>query len=337
MQDRYEVSITGYTPTPFPVVQDCKWSYSYPDPCLDRWLAGTTPVCIVVYSSQLDTNTVQIDKGVYGSNGLALAITLKSSVDDSPIPDLYISGAPAKFTGYFPRFAEDTFADPNHWIWLVLKARAKNNAGYVRLRSTNPMDVPEINFNSFAIGGDSDVQAIVDGIAYARKAFAEVIPIDGGFTEDIPGLNVQGPDLAQFIKDVAWGHHATGTCAIGRPDDPWAVLDGDFRVYGVDGLRVADLSIFPKIPGFFVAIPTYMISEKAADAILGQTPNPNTNFPDAGGLFGTLGYGLVGGVTQGASNPEGVLGSSAGLFGGLGPFVSLVCLLEFEVMLTNYH
>ena len=195
------------------------------------------------------------------------------------------------------------------------------------------MDTPEINFNSFAIGGNEDIQAIVDGLNFARKAFSQVIPIDGGFTEDIPGLNVQGPALAQFAKDVAWGHHATGTCAIGRPDDPYAVLDGDFRVYGVDCLRVVDLSIFPKIPGFFVSIPTYMISEKAADAILGQTPNPYTSFPDAGGLFGTLGYGLVGGLTQGASDPQGMLGEFAGLLGGLGPFVSPVCLLGFEAML----
>lgn len=277
---------------------------------------------------------MQIDKGVYSSNGLALAITMKSSVDDSPIPDLYISGAPAKFTGYFPRFAEDTFADPNHWIWLVLKARSRNNAGYVRLRSTNPMDMPEINFNSFAIGGDLDVRAMADGLEFARRAFSQVIPIDGGFTEDIPGLNVQGPALDQYIKDVAWGHHATGTCAIGRPDDPWAVLDGDFRVYGVDGLRVVDLSVFPRLPGFFVAIPTYMISEKAADAILGQTPNPYTSFPDAGGLFGTLGYGLIGGLTQGASNPEGLLGSMANLFGGAGPFVSHACPANREDNLT---
>jgi choline dehydrogenase-like flavoprotein len=75
-------------------------------------------------------------------------------------------------------------------------------------------------------------------------------------------------DLAQFVKDNAWGHHASCTCKIGRKDDPMAVLDGDFRVYGARGLRVVDASVFPKIPGFFIVTSVYMIAEKAADVIL---------------------------------------------------------------------
>lgn len=47
-----------------------------------------------------------------------------------------------------------------------------------------------------------------------------------------------------------------------------AVLDSSFRVRGVDGLRVVDASVFPKIPGFYIAVSIYMISEKAADVIL---------------------------------------------------------------------
>ena len=45
-------------------------------------------------------------------------------------------------------------------------------------------------------------------------------------------------------------------------------MDGDFRVRGVQNLRVVDASVFPKIPGFFIVTPIYMISEKAADVIL---------------------------------------------------------------------
>jgi choline dehydrogenase len=47
-----------------------------------------------------------------------------------------------------------------------------------------------------------------------------------------------------------------------------AVLDSNFRVRGVNGLRVVDASVFPKIPGYYIALPVYMISEKAADATL---------------------------------------------------------------------
>ncbi|MEU4039746.1 GMC oxidoreductase [Streptomyces collinus] len=57
---------------------------------------------------------------------------------------------------------------------------------------------------------------------------------------------------------------------MGRPDDPSAVVDSAFRVRGVDRLRIVDASVFPRIPGFFVAAPIYMISEKASDVILGD-------------------------------------------------------------------
>jgi choline dehydrogenase len=74
----------------------------------------------------------------------------------------------------------------------------------------------------------------------------------------------------------AWGHHACGTCKMGRKtddgqvprDDPKAVVDSDFRVYGVRNLRVVDASVFPRIPGFFIVTSVYMISEKASDVII---------------------------------------------------------------------
>ncbi|WP_289233093.1 GMC oxidoreductase [Barrientosiimonas endolithica] len=72
------------------------------------------------------------------------------------------------------------------------------------------------------------------------------------------------------MRDHAWGHHACGTAKIGRDDDPGAVLDGDFRVRGVEGLRVVDASVFPDIPGFFIASAVYLVSEKASDVLLAE-------------------------------------------------------------------
>ncbi|KAJ6596529.1 glucose-methanol-choline oxidoreductase, partial [Mycena sp. CBHHK59/15] len=63
-------------------------------------------------------------------------------------------------------------------------------------------------------------------------------------------------------------HHACCTNAMGTDDDPNAVLDGNFKVRGVENLRVVDISSWPLIPGFFVTTPTYMMSEKAADVIM---------------------------------------------------------------------
>jgi len=74
--------------------------------------------------------------------------------------------------------------------------------------------------------------------------------------------------MKDFIRNEAWGHHASCTCPIGADGDPNAVLDSKFRVRGTTGLRVVDASVFPKIPGFYIAVPIYMISEKAADSIL---------------------------------------------------------------------
>ena len=63
-------------------------------------------------------------------------------------------------------FARDVFADAKHWMYLILKAQSRNNAGTVTLRSTNPLERPQITFNSLAIGGDQDVQAVMDAVAF---------------------------------------------------------------------------------------------------------------------------------------------------------------------------
>ena len=81
-------------------------------------------------------------------------------------------------------------------------------------------------------------------------------------------FGVRQDQLQRHVENNTWGHHACGTCKIGADDDPLAVLDSRFRVYGTRGLRVVDASVFPRIPGFFLVAPIYMIAEKAADVIL---------------------------------------------------------------------
>jgi choline dehydrogenase len=74
--------------------------------------------------------------------------------------------------------------------------------------------------------------------------------------------------VAQFVQDEAWGHHASCSNRMGPQGDPLAVVDSRFRVFGVSNLRVVDASVFPAIPGFFIVAPIYMISEKASDVII---------------------------------------------------------------------
>jgi choline dehydrogenase len=87
--------------------------------------------------------------------------------------------------------------------------------------------------------------------------------------EELPGSGLKTRDqLRQFVKDNAWGHHASCTNKMGLQGDRMAVVDSAFRVHGTQGLRVVDASVFPRIPGFFIVTSVYMISEKASDVIL---------------------------------------------------------------------
>ncbi|KAJ5711141.1 CAZyme family AA3 [Penicillium malachiteum] len=258
LQDRYETGLVGKSPTDFVLTEKCTFMYSLPDPCLEQW--GNDPLW----------------KGTYGTNGIAIAIIRQSSVADDE-PDLLISGAPANFPGYYPNYSYEGLKDAQHWTWITLKSRSRNNAGTVQLRSTDPRDTPLINFNSFDTGvttndaDEKDLQAVYEAMEFSRTIFQDLVPLDGGFEEVWPGANVSTEaELKDFIKREAWGHHACCTAAIGEDGDPKAVLDADFRVRGVDGLRVVDASIFPKIPGYYIALPIYMISEKAAEVIIGN-------------------------------------------------------------------
>ena len=150
----------------------------------------------------------------------------------------------------------------------MLKAHTANRAGCVRLRSADPRDTPLIDFNYFDAADDpsgADLRAVVEGIRFARAAAAPLRDAGLMAEEICPGADVEsGAALADYVRDTAWGHHASCSCAIGT------VLDADFAVRGVNNLRVVDASVFPRIPGFFIASAIYMIAEKAADVIRRQ-------------------------------------------------------------------
>ena len=153
----------------------------------------------------------------------------------------------------------------------MLKAHTNNCAGEVTLRSADPRDTPEVNFRYFQDGTpdqDQDLDSVVDGIKFVRKMTAHLRSRGVIAEEELPGAGVQSdPDLRDYVRNTAWGHHASCSCAIG-PREQKGVLDTNFRVHGTEGLRVVDASVFPRIPGFFIVSAVYMIAEKAADAIL---------------------------------------------------------------------
>ncbi|KAF2657026.1 GMC oxidoreductase [Lophiostoma macrostomum CBS 122681] len=256
LQDHYETSLGGKADSDFVLTKPCTFLHSSPDPCYEQWKNNA------------------VSKGVYGSNGLAIGIVKRSSAAESD-PDLFIAGAPAFFTGYYQGYSNVSLADKKHWVWIVLKAHSRNNAGTVTLRSSDARDTPLINFNSFDTGITSngadqvDLQALYEGMQFSRKIFGDLIPLDGAFAEVWPGSDTASEaQMKEFIKKEAWGHHACCTAKIGGEGDAMAVLDARFRVKGVKGLRVVDASVFPRIPGFYVAVPVYMVAEKAAEVIV---------------------------------------------------------------------
>ncbi|GJC78656.1 oxygen-dependent choline dehydrogenase [Colletotrichum liriopes] len=253
MQDRYEIGIVGKAPTEFSLLKKCKF-LNGTDPCYNDW----------------KNNIGGPLKGAYTTNGIAFGYIKHSSVAEDE-PDLFLGGVPAYFNGYFPSYSLHATQDLSIWTWLTLKARSRNNAGTVNLTSANPRDTPKITFHSLGegIGGEKDLQAVYEGMKYGIQAFKDLIPLDGSFDRIWPPAETTSEeDLKQFARDEAWGHHASCTAPIGADNDPMAVLDSKFRVRGVDGLRVVDASIFPKIPGMYIVAAIYQASEKAADVLI---------------------------------------------------------------------
>jgi choline dehydrogenase-like flavoprotein len=207
--------------------------------------------------------------GMYVSNGAAIAVAKRAPRSQGP-RDLFFMALLARFRGYYPGYSDAVRTQHNYLTWAVLKAHTTNAAGTVTLRSRDPLDPPLVNFRHFEEGdGDpaADLDAMVHAIRFARR-MARPLHRDGLIAaEEEPGPAVNTPaEIAQYVRDNAWGHHAACTCAIG-PRQTGGVLDGDFRVHGVDGLRVVDASVFPRIPGIFIACAVYMIAEKAAEVI----------------------------------------------------------------------
>ncbi len=149
--------------------------------------------------------------------------------------------------------------------------------GAVTLRSSDPKDAPKILFNYMS--RDEDWQDFRTCIRLTREIFAQDAFKPFVKHEIQPGSAVQSDDeLNGFIKEhVESAFHPCGTCKMGAGDDPMAVVDPECRVIGVDRLRVADSSIFPRITNGNLNGPSIMTGEKAADHILGKTPLAPSN------------------------------------------------------------
>ncbi|WP_371168564.1 choline dehydrogenase [Aliiroseovarius sp. 2305UL8-7] len=142
--------------------------------------------------------------------------------------------------------------------------------GAITLKSADPNDAPRIFFNYMST--DQDWEDFRTCVRLTREIFAQEAFEPYVKHEIQPGNALQTDDeIDSFIREHAESaYHPCGTCRIGRADDPMAVVDPEMRVIGVEGLRVADSSVFPRITNGNLNGPSIMVGEKASDHILGR-------------------------------------------------------------------
>ncbi len=142
--------------------------------------------------------------------------------------------------------------------------------GAVTLRSRDPRAAPAIRFNYMS--HPDDWAEFRSCVRLTREIFGQAAFAPFVKNELQPGASVVTDDqIDAFIREHAESaYHPCGTARIGRRDDPLAVVDPELRVIGVDGLRVADSSVFPRVTNGNLNAPSIMTGEKAADHILGR-------------------------------------------------------------------
>ncbi len=192
-----------------------------------------------------------------------------TGVDPDPLPDLMLHFGLMPFTWHtepagYPTAEWGFSLTPN-----VCRARS---AGTVRLASADPAQPPRIDFRYFTDADGYDERVMVEGVKAARRIAAQPALAAWIVRELAPGPAVQSDaEISAYVRATAnTVYHPAGTCKIGDPTDPLAVVDPHLRVIGVEGLRVADASIFPSMTTVNPAITVFMIGERCAALLHGE-------------------------------------------------------------------
>jgi choline dehydrogenase len=182
-------------------------------------------------------------------------------------PDLQMLVSPVSIFArpWFPGWRRGA----GHLLSMACVLLHPESRGKVSLRSADPRDKPKIQLNLLA--AEADLVGLRGIVKFVRRFFATA-PASGLVAGELkPGPAVQDDaSIDAYLRaNVRTAMHPTSTCAMGL--DAMAVVDGQLRVHGLSGLRVADASIMPAIVGGNTNAPTIMIAEKAVDLILGRT------------------------------------------------------------------
>jgi choline dehydrogenase len=194
------------------------------------------------------------------SNGPESGGFIRSGAD-LPAPDLQFTCLPVMFADGGLGFPTD------HAISLGAFVLQPGSRGSVTLASDDPTAKPRITHNYYA--DEADLRAATDGVRAALDIARQ--PALAPYTERLVSGPASGADadIRDFLRrNTQTSYHAAGSCAMGL------VTDAELRVTGVDGLRIADASVMPRVISGNTNAPTIAIAEKAADLIRGIAPLP---------------------------------------------------------------
>jgi len=179
-------------------------------------------------------------------------------------PDIQIMVSPVRVDAniWFPGIRK---AMPDCFYSSICLLRPESR-GKLSLESADPHTHPRIQLNMME--NENDRIKLLEGMRISRRLFQTAPISQFVHDETIPGLQYQtDEDFADILPDLGGVvHHPVGTCAMGK--DAASVVDPSLRVHGVEGLRVADASVMPRLVGANTNAASVMIGEKAADMIL---------------------------------------------------------------------
>jgi choline dehydrogenase len=146
------------------------------------------------------------------------------------------------------------------FVIFVSNMRPKSR-GRVRLASPSPSDAPVIELGLYS--DPADAQVVAEGVRLARRLVQQPALKKYVVSERAPGPDVADDELATAVQRSATHYnHPSGTCRMGLADDPEAVVDGNGRVIGLEGLAIVDASIIPVLPRVAINPTTVLIAEK---------------------------------------------------------------------------
>ncbi len=230
----------------------------------------TQPITFYTYTKPLKQLQSGIEYSLFGrgmgrQQGLESGAFVKSR-EGLEVPDLQIHFVAALMIDHGRKKAD------RHGFMAHACQLRPESRGHIALKSLNPLDPPLIQPNYLAT--ENDKRTLREGVKILRQVFAQrpLDPFRG--PELMPGATVTtDDDIDAFIRRTAETiYHPVGSARMGH--DRMAVVDGELRVHGLQGLRVVDASVMPTLVGGNTNAPTIMIAEKAADMILGKPPLP---------------------------------------------------------------